>query len=320
MKRFIMLLLTFGLLMSISVPCFAAENDLSLSETKGGAGQVVYMVVTLNASVKANTIGVQCEFDENLLTPWPELSSWGKTGVLSAFKAGNIGAWAGNAVEDMKGKLCVLAFQIKEKVAFSDTEVTCTVVLKNGTEEVGKYTAKGKILSNCEHKYGDWTSAGNLGHTRVCSLCGGKNTQMHQWDDGTEAPGQADTTILTTTCLVCLEQKTTEIPAGNKNDLTPNNGGTGSTGSNNGEGSHEHPGVQDQNSQNGNQGTLQNPEHNHDVEAGEKIPDHTHTDDAINADGNSATPAKMNPAVLWIVLGLVAVVFVGCVISIKKKH
>lgn len=338
MKRFVLFFLALGLLLSLSGLCLAAEAPLSVSDSEGGAGQTVYLTVTLEESVMANTIGVQCEFDKTLLTALPELCTWGNTGLLSAFDTDNIGVWAGADSVDLQGKLCVLAFQVQEGVTFSQTKVKCTVILKDDARELGTYTAEGSITCKCVHEYGDWTSGGSLGHVRVCSLCGGKNTQSHDWDDGTQKPGEGNMTIVTYTCLVCRDQTTVEVPTGGEAQKPTEPGQTEP------DGIVVRPTVPDQDSyvptyptQTGQQDQSQSTQTgaNTGIQT-EGVVDHTHaageetlSSDLGNTDGqtsaeadhdHSTTAGGTDPANIWVIVGVLAVAITGAVLFLKKKR
>lgn len=212
MRRFILAALV---LLMLVTPCLAAET-VSVNDATAAAGQTLYLTVTLESPLKANTVGITCQFDKTLLEAQPALSSWAVKGVLSAFEQDNMGAWATGSETQLTGKLCVLAFRIKDGAAFDSTEVTCTLKFKTDAKELGQYTCKAKVSCQCDHSYGDWKSTGGMNHERVCSLCGGKNTQVHQWDDGTERKQENGTVIITKTCLVCKEQLKTQMPAGSE--------------------------------------------------------------------------------------------------------
>lgn len=214
MKRLLLGVFALVLVLSLSLPCMAAEEILSVAGSKAAAGETVYLTVSLESPIKANTVGISCQFDNAVLTAQPELSKWSENATLAAFEEDNMGAWAVSNEKALSGELCVLAFQVKPGAAFDTTEVACTVKLKVNTKVVGEYTAKGTVSCVCRHSYGDWESAGAIGHERECTLCGGKNTQMHQWDDGTEQAGKGGVTIITKTCLVCKYQETMEMQTG----------------------------------------------------------------------------------------------------------
>lgn len=345
MKRLIILCMILGVLASLCIPCLADEVPLEVTNAQAKAGETVYLAVTLNESVEANTIGIKCNYDKTLLTAVPELCVWGKAGTVSAFKAENNGAWT-STKEDLKGKLCVLAFQVNEGVAFANTAVECTVILKDSAKEVGNYIVKGWITSDCDHTYGPWASAGKLNHTQICSICGGKSTQPHQWDEGTQSE-QKDVILKTLTCQVCREQKVLEISKVT-GEVTPVEPSSDAVAPSADQGADKNPGSTSQSetatkptqqastkptSSVNNSPEQDKPEatvphdhdhdHDHDHEDSNKVSTattgHSHTEQP-GQDAHTHTGAKIDPAIAWVVVGLIALTLVGAFFAVRKKQ
>ena len=330
MKRFILGILALALVLSAALPCVAAE-ELAIGDAKAAAGQTLYLTVELKSPVKANTVGITCQFDKTLLSAQPELSSWAATGLLSAFEQDNMGAWAVSGVAELEGKLCVLAFRVKDGAAFDTTAVECTVKFKTDAQEVGQYTAKAQVSCVCAHQYGDWKSAGSMGHERVCSICGGKNTQSHDWDDGTERK-ENTMTIITKTCLVCKEQLKTEMPSEPEGGqvITPEQAP---------DHTHPQPSEGTQNNQIpdgveviiGEDGSVINKDTGDVIVPGkaddlvvEDGHDHSHDDTltigASDGHDHDHTPGGESPVTLWVILAVLAVAVAAGVLFLKKKH
>ena len=351
MKRLIILCIILGVLISLCIPCLADEAPLEVTNTQAKAGQTVYLAVTLNESVVANTIGIKCEYDKTLLTALPELCTWGRTSIVSAFKADNNGAWTSQLSEDLKGKLCVLAFQVNEDIAFDKTAVKCTVVLKDSAKEVGNYVTEGWITSDCDHNYGPWKSTGEINHTQICKICGGKSTQQHQWDEGTESE-QQDVILKTMTCQVCREQKVLEISkvTGEVTPVEPSNETVAPSADQEAD---ENPSRQtdskdpsqsvnatkpsqqastkpsssvNSSSQEQDKQEATSPhDHDHGHEDSNKVSTattgHTHSGtEATEQHEHTHTAAKVDPATVWVVVGLIALTLVGAFFAVRKKQ
>lgn len=284
MKRLFLAVLAVTLMWSLSANCIAADNTVTLTDTKGGPGQTVYLTLELQESVKAAAIGVHCQYDSSLLEALPELCTWEIKSTLSAFEKDNKGVWAVENAEDIQGKLCVLAFRIRDNVAFDQTEVTCTVVIKDGAEEKVRTTVSGMIFCQCTHNYGSWESNDNSSHIRICSLCGGKNTQTHNWDNGVKEIQPDGRVLLIKTCTVCKARTATELDSSeqDKSDIGDTNDG------------HDH----------GSQFGTQTG-HNYDGDtAGDE---HSHGD------------TEKNPMTVWIVLLVTALLIAVAIWFVKKK-
>lgn len=211
MKKICILLMSIALLLTLSLTVFAAEDTLKIHTATAKKGETVYVTVELTESVVGNAMAVMYSCNDKHLKPVSTSCSWAKTGMLQDFdRQDTIGVWACAESIDLKGGVCILAFDVKTFARFTETEISCTISVKNGSETVGEFTATGKVVLDCEHSYGPWQDGGDLGHYRKCSLCDGNQTQSHQWNDGdllpeSETPHQQ--TILYT-CQVCGGTKT----------------------------------------------------------------------------------------------------------------
>lgn len=325
MRRFVLAALA---LLVLITPCLAAET-VALNDASAAAGQTLYLTVTLESPVKANTVGITCQFDKTLLEAQPALSSWAVKGMLSAFEPDNMGAWATTAETELKGKLCVLAFRIKDGAAFHETQVECALKFKTDAKEVGQYTCKATVSCACDHRYGDWKSTGGMAHERVCSLCGGKNTQTHDWDDGTERKQENGTVIITKTCLVCKEQIKTDMPAGSETDQLIQPGVAPDTEPSQG-GNTAAPEQEDQSGVEviiGEDGSIINkdtgavivPGKAQDLGPATDGHDHEEVLTTGAADDHDHTPGGESPVTLWVILGVLAVAVAAGVVFLKRR-
>ena len=220
MRKWIALVAAMLLLCSFTCSAMAAENTLTLTDVQGQTGETVYMAVVLNESVTGNTVGITYTYDAESLQPMADASSWNIKGVLKDFDGANSGVWASSSSQSLSGTVCVLAFQIRKAVA-EGSAVTCTLTVKDGATLVGTYTAEATVSTVCSHSYSDWQNQDALGHTRSCSLCGGSQTQSHNWDNGvvTENPNNPSTQLKTFTCSDCAATKATEIQKEQDNSI-----------------------------------------------------------------------------------------------------
>lgn len=181
MKRLISIIMVFLLLGCLTLAVHA-ESSLSISNGTGARGETVFLTVGFDQSVVGDSVGIDFSFDKSQLEVNVKSCSWERSGTIKDFsKAGNDGVWIGASAVDLQGELCSLAFRIKDHATALNTQVTCTVVVKNGTEQVGSYSAIGEISIECNHIYGNWEAIGEFGHTRQCLVCGSNQTQSHNW-------------------------------------------------------------------------------------------------------------------------------------------
>lgn len=216
MRRIIVFALLLVMVASLAVPAFAAQGDLSMSDVSVQAGETVYLTVSLTKKVTGDTIGVTYTYDGSLLEPVAGSCQWLQQGTLQDFGAGNdSGVWAVDKAKTITGDICVLAFRVREEASFSETKVSCTVLIKNGSKKAGEFTAEATVSMGCDHSFGPWEQQGNAVHTRVCEKCSERQSQSHDWDDGTvtQDPENPDQNLKTRTCTVCDAKRTESVPA-----------------------------------------------------------------------------------------------------------
>lgn len=223
MRKLLVLILTLALLAGFALTGYAASEPLTLSDGTAAAGNTVYLVVTLHESAVGDTVGISYSYDTKLLKAVPSSCTWERKSTLDDFDNKNSGVWAASKAEDLKGKVCTLALNILPGVQFTETEVTCALIVKNGAEEVGTFEAKAKVTLECLHEFGEWADQGAIGHSRACSLCGNSQTQPHEWDAGkiTADPSDPAYDLKTHTCGICGAQKSLRIPSGQEDTQPP---------------------------------------------------------------------------------------------------
>lgn len=205
MKKILKLILVAILVITMSATVSAAENILRVRNVTAKKGDTVYVTVELTKSIRGDAVGISYTYDEDKLTPVVDSCEWVRKGMMQDFDLRNHkGVWTVSQCEDLKGGVCILVFKLNDKANFAETSVTCTLVVKDAGEKVGTYTAKGKIIVDCEHTYGEWSDSGNIGHIRTCKLCKGTQTRSHQWNAGTvtKVPSSG-ASVRTYTCQVC---------------------------------------------------------------------------------------------------------------------
>lgn len=212
MRKLTIMALCLLLAGCMTLTCFAA-GTLSVTDAAAEPGKTVYLTVMLNDSVVGNTLGISYSYDSEVLTAVTGSNSWGQEGILQDFSKQDSGVWAVSDPVDLKGPICVLAFQVAEDASFTKTEVTCTVIVKNGSTEVATYTAVGAVTMACEHSFSGWTDKGAAGHSHSCTKCGLTQTESHHWDSGkvTQKEDEPNVSVTTYTCGLCGATKQTEV-------------------------------------------------------------------------------------------------------------
>ena len=213
MRKLTLILVAMALVLSVTCNAFAAGASLTVADMPAKADETVYLSVSLNGTLTADAIGVRYSYDSALLEPLPDSSIWDVSGSLSDFSQEDSGVWANAQSKELTGRLFTLAFRLKEGVTLTESSVSCTVVFKNGESSSTELTATGKVYTVCDHTYSDWANAGQLDHSRTCTLCGKKQSQTHTWNSGTTAdhPSNPSLDIVTYTCTVCGATRSAEV-------------------------------------------------------------------------------------------------------------
>ena len=140
MKRFVCLLT--ALLMVLMLPTVAqAEDQLSVTVKNG---DTVYVTVVLNQVIEGTTMGVSCSLDTALLKPVIDECKWEVEGLLSDFNDKGMGVWTTDKAMKLEGDMVTLAFRPLTDQPFS-TDITCTLIVKNGGDEVGRFSVVGTV-------------------------------------------------------------------------------------------------------------------------------------------------------------------------------
>ena len=218
MRKLIIALMMLALCVNLASGALAAEAKLDIPDVAVQPGHTVYVALVLTDSVVGDSMGVTYSYDKEILQALPNSSTWGSAGMLANFSREDSGVWAVDGAKDLKGTVCVLAFQVKSGVTLTETTVSGTVTVKNDAESVGTFSATGRLYAICDHSYGQWQSEGNQLHAHVCTKCGEKRSQSHSWDEGviTDHPTDEKKDLQTFTCTVCGATKETEIPDRNQ--------------------------------------------------------------------------------------------------------
>ena len=219
MKKVCVLLLAAALLVGMSVSALATEEPLSLSSETAGPGGTVYVAVTLNRPLEADSMGISFTYDKAVLAPLPNASFWEQEGLLQDFNGSGEGVWTVEKTTELSGQLCVAAFRVLEDTEAAQTELKCRLVVKNGSVEVGTFDAIARVEIACEHVFGYWHSNGEIGHYHSCVYCGARETSSHVWSEGTAGVGENRNTIHFV-CQVCKAMRVVEQQTG-KQEVRP---------------------------------------------------------------------------------------------------
>ena len=220
MKKGIVILLAVMLVFAMAVPAAAQNTYLTVDGTITYPGHTVFLQVSLTGPVTGDTMGITYSYDSFVLEIIPESCKWEKAGILQDFsEVDTAGVWAVNQAADLSGLVCTLAFRVLPDANPIDTTVSCTLLVKNGTKDVGTFTAEATVSINCPHQYGQWESSSSTLHMRTCTLCGDTQSQSHSWDSGKRQVRENESQdLMVYSCDICGGTKQHEVPK--QNDTT----------------------------------------------------------------------------------------------------
>lgn len=213
MKKSIILAVVLVLLCNMAIAGYATQDGLVIADAPAVPGEVVYLKLCLTQAMRVDALGVTFTFDDQSLELVEEECSWAKQGVLQDFdRRKKAGVWADSKVTEFTGEVCTLAFRVITEKQYFDTTVSCTLVLKNGAEDVGRVQADARVFSECAHEFGGWTDKGETGHQHICRLCQTAALAPHSWKlDMTKVdPARPDVSISVFVCVDCGAKRSQE--------------------------------------------------------------------------------------------------------------
>ena len=236
MKKLFALLMTLVLVFSVSDVALADQAKMTVSGKESvKRGEKVEYTVSLADCEKANTLGIEVSYDDDVWAKVTNDCGWSKEGKLQDFDpVKNIGVWAVDTAQTLDGDVFKLSFTVNGNAPFGETEVAVKLIVKYNEEVIGTFTDTIKVNVVCEHAYGDWTNKDANNHVKVCKNCKHEVTEAHKWDAGkvTTAATATKAGTKTYTCTVCKATKTESIPAtGEQGGTTPPAGDSGNQGS-----------------------------------------------------------------------------------------
>lgn len=232
MKKVIIVLTALLMSAVLAVSVYAEQSIVKLEDTTSQPGHTFFLKVSVTESLAGDTMGISYSYDEKVLEVVPESCKWEKAGILQDFsKNDTAGVWATGEIVDLYGTVCVLAFRVRSNAKPVETKVSCTLTVKSGAEEVGKFQTGATVTIVCDHVYGAWESNGDLVHQHVCGICEDTQNQPHSWDRGTvKVREDKQTDLMVYKCSVCGGTKESEIPKQSEGTKeTQGNGNSGPT-------------------------------------------------------------------------------------------
>lgn len=218
MKKMIFLLAAVVLLMTLAVPAFAADTELTVSASSdlAYAGDVVELTVSVSGDTPYTSIGYEFSFDKQVFefVGYEQADDVGA--MFEAFDdAKNTFMYLFKEPTTYAGVLWKITLKVKEGAPAVTATIGGKVNAKNGSDTVAVTLKAAQVTIGCRHNY-TWANTDAQTHTGTCVACGDVKTESHIWaDEGINVTPATCTEVGSETfeCLLCLTQNVVELPA-----------------------------------------------------------------------------------------------------------
>ena len=223
MKKWIVLLAVLLLLTAMAIPAWAAETEIAVTASSVTVypGAEITITVSVSGDTPYTSVGVSLSYDSQVLEF--VRAEGADTGAMAAPEYDGVNAFGVVYPKDKpstySGVLQKIVFRVKKNAPLGVTKIDGTPNVQNsnldGDKTIASVFKAVEITVNCRHNY-VWSNVDTDQHKGVCSICGNETTEAHVWAD--EGINVTPATCLepgseTLECLLCLTQKTVELPA-----------------------------------------------------------------------------------------------------------
>lgn len=179
MKKIAMLLLSVLLIAVLAIPASAAgAASLVVGNTTVYRGNKFTVTVYVSNLDSCRTGGIEVSYGSGLeLVEGEWLMS--DTALKNFSTSSKDGVFALNSAAKLSGNIFRMTFKVKSNAAFESNSISVKLLINNQQVELEKVLS---IKVACDHKYSEWKSVGESGHSRSCSICGKKDSGSHVFD------------------------------------------------------------------------------------------------------------------------------------------
>lgn len=179
MKKIAMLLLAVLLIAVLAIPASAAgAASLVVGNTTVYRGNKFTVTVYVSNLDSCRTGGIEVSYGSGLeLVEGEWLMS--DTALKNFSTSSKDGVFALNSAARLSGNIFRMTFKVKSNAAFESNSISVKLLINNQQVELEKALS---IKVACNHKYSEWKSVGQSGHSRSCSICGTKDSGSHVFD------------------------------------------------------------------------------------------------------------------------------------------
>lgn len=177
MKKKIFCTLLCVMMIAILVLPVSAAGSVSLIVSKTSVNRDGTVTATLKISgIESFSAGsVRVSYGDAL--QWTEAESKMSDVTVVSNIAGNKAIFYTMKDVAANGNLLTLTFKVKSNAKFGDATIAVELEINN---QILKDSINITVV--CSHKYSEWKSVGQSGHSRSCSICGTKDSGSHVFD------------------------------------------------------------------------------------------------------------------------------------------
>lgn len=189
----------FGAAMTASA-AGAAHMSISSSASTVYRGDSFTLTVSLSNNQPVSNGGVILSYDSSAFTFLGGSCNVSNAALAEVSAANGGGVFVLQTDAVVSGTVFTIRMQVKADAPFGSYSISGTPSLSIPCGISGT-----SVSVACKHSYGKAAPVDGGSHESVCSVCGGKNTAEHTWDEGTVTvkPTCKDTGVRKRTCTAC---------------------------------------------------------------------------------------------------------------------
>ena len=198
-------LLACALVFSVSAEGSSVAITPSATTLERGDTFTIVADLTNSDPIKLGTVVV--EYDTNVFELTGGTCHVANAAIGVVKPEQKVGTFFLGAETVVSGRIFTFNFKVKDNAAFGTYTFTPTASIG----EDAKIPATGTTITvACSHTYGAWTKVDDSKHQQVCSKCGDKKEEEHDWNDGEGKPAPTCTApgTIEYTCLICQTKRT----------------------------------------------------------------------------------------------------------------
>lgn len=208
------------LLAAMAIPAFAAQTatlTVEASAQNVDRGDTVVITVSTSKVDECVSGGFRFIYDANVFEYVSGESALSKNDYIAGISlaAGNVAGFFMNGNKTIEGEIFKITLRVKDTAAYGNYTVSGDPKMVAGKQDVTCTANPVTVTVACKHSFIDYEKQDTNAHISICSKCGERKAEEHDWNDGVinVKPGCTQPGQETYTCLLCKETKVETLPA-----------------------------------------------------------------------------------------------------------